>query len=459
MIIHDKTTTPSRHIEPIRHDNLLINFTTEFHRIWDSAGSRAKPAAFWRPAPAPDALPGYFPLGDVIAAGFDNLNNASAVGVVVCEAEVASTDPAKGKALSRPDDFELIWKDTGSGSKKDGAIWRPIPPKGYVALGFVSSNDHDKPSLNAVRCVRADLVTASKVNELIWSDKGSGAKNSVSVWSIAPPVAAPGEINLAPGIAIGHNGYARPESFSAYSLRMPIPLKMNAQLVAPILNGRIPPSELDTSTHTAKLPWFTINDPLLKPLEQLRLSPFYLLQRTDRYLLVGHEHNPDSANRTFRWTVPRVQGPASLLIFARATSVQFEGQWQSSMPMMMAFSAGLKDDFTQTEPHSTEWFNSTPMEIIAFGPKNRTVAVYLIQSDYRLLRTDGTPVTRAFSYTNGSSLHICEYTPDESEILAPALQEIAAPIIPLITETVEPAQPVCAAQPESELPTATDSAT
>ncbi|MGB8920057.1 MAG: Vps62-related protein [Pseudomonas sp.] len=456
MTIHDEAATPTRHMEPIRHDNLLINFTTEFHRIWDSAGSRAKPAAFWRPTPAPDALPGYFPLGDVIAAGFDNLNNASAVAVVVCEAQVASTDPAKGKALSRPDDFELIWKDSGSGSKKDGAIWRPIPPEGYVALGCVCSNDHDKPSLNAVRCVRADLVTASKVNELIWSDKGSGAKQSVSVWSIAPPVAAPGETHLAPGIAISDNGYARPESFSAYSLRMPIALKMNARPVAPTLNGRIPPSELDTSTHTAKLPWFTIKDPLLTPLEQLRSSPFYLLQRTDRYLLVGHEHNPESANRTFRWTAPRVQGPASLLIFARATSVKFEGQWQSSMPTAMAFSAHLEDDFTQSKPHSTEWFNSIPMEIIAFAPKNRTVAVYLIQSDYRLLRADGTPVTDSFSYTDGNSLHITEYTPEEPETITPSLQTMAAPVTPPITET---AKPVTAVQPEPPIATVTDSET
>ena len=186
MTIHDQAAAPSRQIEPIRHDNLLIHFTTEFHRIWDSTGSRAKPAAFWRPTPAPDVLPGYFPLGDVFVAGHDNINGSTVVAVV-CEADAPSADPARGPALRRPEDFELIWKDSGSGSKKDGAVWRPIAPQGYVAMGAVCSNDHEKPSLNAVRCVRADLVIASDVGELIWNDRGSGARQSfsASVWSLS----------------------------------------------------------------------------------------------------------------------------------------------------------------------------------------------------------------------------------------------------------------------------------
>lgn len=111
MTIHDQAAAPSRQIEPIRHDNLLIHFTTEFHRIWDSTGSRAKPAAFWRPTPAPDVLPGYFPLGDVFVAGHDNINGSTVVAVV-CEGGAPSADPARGPALRRPEDFELIWKDS-----------------------------------------------------------------------------------------------------------------------------------------------------------------------------------------------------------------------------------------------------------------------------------------------------------------------------------------------------------
>jgi len=179
--------------------NLLINFTTEFHRIWDTRGSKSKkPGAFWRPTPPPDVLPGFFPLGDVAVSGNDNVNGKRVVAVV-CEGDPQSEGATKGKALSRPDDYEQVWKDSGSGSRTDGSIWRPIPPDGYVALGLVCSNNHEKPSLNAVRCVRADLVIASGVGDVIWDDRGSGAEQNFSAWSTDPPAAAAGEIYFAPG--------------------------------------------------------------------------------------------------------------------------------------------------------------------------------------------------------------------------------------------------------------------
>lgn len=58
---HDDDAAPARPMESIKVENLLINFTTEFHRIWDNKGSRSKPGGFWRPHPAPDLLPGFFP--------------------------------------------------------------------------------------------------------------------------------------------------------------------------------------------------------------------------------------------------------------------------------------------------------------------------------------------------------------------------------------------------------------
>lgn len=191
MNTDDHVTLAARQMESIKFDNLLINFTTEFRRIWDSSGSKSKPAAFWRPSPAPDLLPGFFPLGDVAVSGHDNINEKRVV-MVVCEAGQPSGDDSKGLALRPPTDFEEVWRDTGSGARADCSIWRPIPPEGYVALGQVCSNGRDKPLLNTVRCVRADLVVRSFVSDLIWNDKGSGAKRSFSAWGIFPPDAQAG---------------------------------------------------------------------------------------------------------------------------------------------------------------------------------------------------------------------------------------------------------------------------
>lgn len=94
MPTHETAALPTAQMQPIRNDNLLISFTTEFLRIWDTVGSRVKPAAFWRPTPPADVLPGYFPLGDVAIDDHDNINDRHAVAVV-CEAATPSADPAK----------------------------------------------------------------------------------------------------------------------------------------------------------------------------------------------------------------------------------------------------------------------------------------------------------------------------------------------------------------------------
>lgn len=421
MTTHDNSALPPAHPQPIRNDNLLISFTTEFLRIWDTSGSRATPAAFWRPVPAADVLPGYFPLGDVVIDGNQNITGKHVVAVVR-EAETASIDPAKGTALRRPDDYELVWRDSGSRSKKDGAIWKPVPPQGYVALGWVCSDGHEKPSFNAVRCVRADLLTASGLSEAAWSDRGSGARQSISLWSAITPAARPDEIHLAPGTFIGVNSYTRPASFVVHALRIPVLMESNPRPAVPVLeNGAAPVMPLPGQpTFTARLPWFTIKDSQLTPPQQFRQSPEYLLQRTDHHQLVGHCQNMENTSKTMRWTASRLQKNESLRAFANATSIEFGSQWQSNLPRPFVFSARLNNDFAQCESHSNEWLNPAPIEVAAIVPRKSSMAVYLTQSDYTLLRTDGTQVGSKISYTDGKNLHLSQYS-------TPPLIETALP--------------------------------
>ncbi len=447
---------PIGRTEPIRIDNLLINFTTEFLRIWDTDGVSAKPASFWRPTPAPDALPGYFPLGDVVTRGLGNINGKQVVAVA-CEADIASTDPGKGRALRRPDDYELVWKDSGSGSKRDLSIWRPLPPAGYVALGSVCSSDHEKPSLNAVRCVRADLVIASNTTDLIWDDKGSKARQRVSTWSGVPPAALPGEVYLASGSFFSLGDYTRPASFPVYCLRMQISLQMYTRPSPPVLCAETPTplDPADDPSYTAILPWFTVKDPRYAAPEQLRHSPFYLLQRMDQYVLVGHARNSGNDSQIFRWTAPRAQRTGGLRTFTQTTTVEFGAQWQTSLPNALMFSARLGHDFTQCELHSNEWLNAAAIEVIAVVDKNRSVAAYLAQSEYRLVRADGTSVTEGFRYTDGSSLHISQYTPPEPEIV------VLPETDPIEEGTVQPSlteDEISTLLPEPDESAATDSA-
>lgn len=427
----DDTVTPAAtQMESIKLDNLLINFTTEFQRIWNTKGSRANLASFWRPTPAPDLLPGYFPLGDLAVSGDVNINGKR-VMAVVCEGDPQSGDTSKGKALSRPDDFEQVWRYSGSGA--DGAIWRPIPPDGYVALGLVCSNDHEKPSLNAVRCVRADLVIASSVGDLIWNDRGSGARQDFSTWSIDPPAAAAGEIYFAPGTFAGSNSFTKPSTHAAaYSLRMQIPLQINPAPEVPVLSGfeAPPPPETSEATQIAKIPWFAVEDNALLPIDKLSKSPYYYLRRTDQYVLVGYGHNTGDKSRLFKWTAPRVLFHAVLQAFNRITSIKVTSAWPtgaSDAVRPIKFSARLSSHFTHTEKSSSGWITPNAVEVVVIVPQNKMSAVYQLQSHYDLWREDGTEAAINFAYADSDSLYWAEYPPKDSEVTAAILPMTDSP--------------------------------
>ena len=420
---HEDDAAPSRPMESIKVENLLINFTTEFLRIWDNKGSRSKPGGFWRPSPAPDSLPGFFPLGDLAVSGHDNINNRRVVAVV-CEGAPPSAGANHGQALSKPDDFEQVWKDTGSGAKTDCSIWRPVPPEGYVALGLVCADGLDKPSVNSVRCVRADLVVAASIDTMIWSDKGSRAKQDFSVWSVLPPVAAAGEIHFAPGTFVGVNSYTKPATHAAaHALRMRISLKAEPSPVPPSLTGYEPPtsSQSATVTQTARLPWFAIKDPNLSAFEQFRTSPYYLLHRKEQYVLIGHGHNTSSSGKTFKWT-DEAPTAESLETFSRLTSVEVGVEWSSRLPefsislsptFSVEFSAKLGNSFSPVGIQNNRLIGPLATHVVTIVAKKRIVAVYRTQFDYQLLRSNGTQVASEGSYSDYDKLHLSEYPPEQ----------------------------------------------
>jgi hypothetical protein len=101
------------------------------------------------------------------------------------------TDIGTQGALRPADDFELIWTDRGSGAKMDGSFWRPIcrDDKSYVPLGIVCVRGHAKPDPGRLRValVRTGLTVHGKVGDRVWYDKLTGAKTDFSAWSTAVP--------------------------------------------------------------------------------------------------------------------------------------------------------------------------------------------------------------------------------------------------------------------------------
>ena len=270
-------------------------------------------------------------------------------------------------------------------------------------------------------------MIASPINHMIWSDKGSGAKEKCSAWSVQPPTAAAGEIYFSPGTFFATHSYKRPTADVAYSLRMQNPYygatppwcrphSPGTKYLS--LTKRPPPLKLPDSPGS---PSWT---PGLSPLEQLRTSAFYRFERVDKYVLIGHGHNKSAAGQNFKWTASRAQSVPTLEAFSDLTSIQIRTDWPYNvtsaqnlswlLSSSIRFSARLSTDFTHTEPSSISWSASESVEVITKVPTLKFVAVYQIQSDYRLLREDGTQVATDISYTDADSLYLSEY-PFESE--------------------------------------------
>ena len=87
--------------------------------------------------------------------------------------------------LVAPIAWELIWLDRGTGARLDGSMWRAIPPgNDYRCIGSVPQIDYEKPSLSNYRCVLAEFTEKVVTGSLIWTDRGSGAKKPVSMFKL-----------------------------------------------------------------------------------------------------------------------------------------------------------------------------------------------------------------------------------------------------------------------------------
>lgn len=101
-------------------------------------------------------------------------------------------------AIAYPVDYIFVWNDKGSGLPDDVSVWRPVPPSGYVAMGFYAHGKYSKPGLKKMVCVRRDLVNQCSLGNMIWKDKGSCADRDFSGW------------NAGNGLFIGSSNYSKP---------------------------------------------------------------------------------------------------------------------------------------------------------------------------------------------------------------------------------------------------------
>ncbi|CAL0332048.1 unnamed protein product [Lupinus luteus] len=162
---------------------------TTFEFVWGSnvMEDKKKAVAFFKPVEIPD---GFHVLGHYCQPCYKPFRSFLLVAreVDMCPSEGISVCN-KLPALRNPLDYTLLWcSDAGSKeiSTGSGYFWLPQPPEGYKALGYLVTNDHNKPELDEMSCVRADLTDKCEPYQLILDVGSVIPEFPIRVWNLRP---------------------------------------------------------------------------------------------------------------------------------------------------------------------------------------------------------------------------------------------------------------------------------
>ncbi|KAM0070374.1 putative vacuolar protein sorting-associated protein [Helianthus debilis subsp. tardiflorus] len=149
---------------------------TSFTKIWSTSqdGSDATDVTFFEPSPIPD--------GFSMLCCYCQSNDTPLFGSVLAGKDVS------GGTLAAPVDYTLVWSSNDS-----CYVWLPTPPEGYKSVGYTITTLPSKPSLDQIRCVRADLTDETEVDALLWSS------SDVNVYGLRPKVRG----RQAQGVSLG----------------------------------------------------------------------------------------------------------------------------------------------------------------------------------------------------------------------------------------------------------------
>ncbi|MFS7928399.1 putative vacuolar protein sorting-associated protein [Helianthus anomalus] len=149
---------------------------TSFTKIWSTSqdGSDATDVTFFEPSP--------IPVGFSMLGCYCQSNDSPLFGWVLAGKDVS------GGTLAAPVDYTLVWSSNDS-----CYVWLPTPPEGYKSVGYTITTLPSKPSLDQIRCVRADLTDETEVDALLWSS------SDVNVYGLRPKVRG----RQAQGVSLG----------------------------------------------------------------------------------------------------------------------------------------------------------------------------------------------------------------------------------------------------------------
>ncbi|XP_057751779.1 hypothetical protein At1g04090-like isoform X1 [Arachis stenosperma] len=159
---------------------------SNFEFIWSSNAMQDKKNAvvFYKPVEIPQ---GFHILGH-----YCQPSNKPLRGFVLVAKEVETNhcdDHDKLPPLRNPLNFELVWS-SNAGNRETlsgcGYFWIPEPPEGYKAVGYLVTDNPNKPQLDEICCVRSDLTDKCEPYRLLLAVNSKIPELSFQAWNLRP---------------------------------------------------------------------------------------------------------------------------------------------------------------------------------------------------------------------------------------------------------------------------------
>ena len=138
--------------------------TNTVAKIWTDSGSGASTdLSLWKPGPPS----GYYVVSHIAAKS----HRQPTLSFIMKASKDADSD-----TFMSPRSYHKIWSTEGRKANAKAAIWRPVCPAGYVALGNVATDGWDYPK-TPFYCIKAKYTTKGLTND--WKQLWTGAGTTV----------------------------------------------------------------------------------------------------------------------------------------------------------------------------------------------------------------------------------------------------------------------------------------
>ncbi|MFT6935743.1 MAG: hypothetical protein ACJA1N_000030 [Saprospiraceae bacterium] len=387
----------------IKTKDLEILLVTNYTHIYSDHGTGAgMNLSIWKQKPQ---------------SGFHSLGHYAQGSYATPQAVTVMVKGLTNRAVVQPTGFTRFYTDGGTGGDQDLALWTPIAPSGYMAMGLVATSG-GQPSTAEVVCVRRDLVTLATAGKLIFNDGGSGGNQDLGLWRINPP-SFPKDSKysyITSGSFCGHASHSKPNNSNVtYALRVLIPAdENNVQSQRPQLTGMNKPAEKTklVLTSTSKLPCVSVNDAAYRgnAARQVRETPVYTLERYDYYQLqdFNTSTSPNDGTMTFEMKTGMEVSHEKSIEQTFETSVTAEagvesGIYSASISVTVSYALSQSESFSKSEMKEE---TATKKFTV---PGKGAGALYNLCHQYQLKRANGEVIETWVLSTKNS--HFTDFAP------------------------------------------------